>query len=49
MLAPELIDVDDMGTAFQRNEDGSVPSELEEKAQLAADNCPEFAIVISEG
>ena len=48
MLAPELIDVDDMGTAFERNDDGSVPAELEDKARLAADNCPEFAIVISE-
>lgn len=48
MLAPDLIDVDDMGTAFERNKDGSVPPDQEEKAQLAADNCPEFAIIISE-
>ena len=26
--------------------DGEVPAELEEKARLAADNCPEFAIEV---
>lgn len=45
MLAPELFDVDDAGTAFERNE-GVVPADLEEKAQLAVDNCPEYAIEI---
>ncbi len=48
MLAPELFDVDDLGNAFERN-DGVVPTELEEKAELARDNCPEFAIVITDG
>lgn len=47
MLAPELFDVDDMGTAFEIN-DGEVPAELEDKARLALDNCPEYAIEISE-
>jgi ferredoxin len=47
MLAPELFDVDDMGTAFEIN-DGEVPDELEDKARLALDNCPEYAIEISE-
>ncbi len=42
-LAPDLVDVDDYGTAFVLN-DGVVPAELEEKAQLIVDNCPEFAI-----
>lgn len=45
MLAPELFDVDDLGNAFELNE-GVVPEGLEDKAQLAIDNCPEFAIVI---
>ena len=46
-LAPELIDVDDYGNAMVIG-DGSVPPELEERARLAAANCPEFAITISE-
>lgn len=44
-LAPELVDVDDMGTAHVLN-DGVVPPELAEKAQLIVDNCPEYAIEI---
>ena len=47
MLAPELFDVDDMGTAFEIG-DGEVPAELEDKARLAFDNCPEYAIEITE-
>lgn len=46
-LAPELIDVDDLGNAFEIG-DGKVPTELEDKAQLVADNCPEYAIEISD-
>ena len=42
-LAPELFDVDDYGTATALN-DGMVPPELEEKAKLAVQNCPEYAI-----
>lgn len=42
-LAPELFDVDDYGTASALN-DGEVPAELEAKAKLAVENCPEFAI-----
>ncbi len=42
-LAPELVDVDDMGTAHVLN-DGVVPAELAEKAKLIVDNCPEYAI-----
>ena len=45
LLAPELFDVDDLGLAHALN-DGEVPTELEEKAQLAVDNCPEFAISV---
>ena len=44
-LAPEIWDVDDEGYAILRI-DGDVPAELQEKAQLTADNCPEFAITI---
>jgi len=46
-LAPELFDVDDEGYAILLVE-GEVPDELKEKAQLCADNCPEFAIEIEE-
>ena len=46
-IAPELFDVDDDGNASERN-DGVVPEHLEEKARLAAANCPEYAISISE-
>ncbi len=42
-LAPELFDVDDYGTATALN-DGIVPPELEEKAKLVVQNCPEYAI-----
>jgi ferredoxin len=44
-LAPELFDVDEYGMSQALN-DGRVPEELEEKARLAVDNCPEFAIEI---
>ena len=46
-LAPELFDVDDYGYA-KEIDDGTVPPELEDKAKLAAANCPEFAISIEE-
>lgn len=42
-IAPELFDVDDYGQAVVLG-DGSVSPELEEKARLAAANCPEYAI-----
>jgi len=47
-LAPELVDVDDLGNAFELN-DGVVPAGLEDRAQLIFDNCPEFAIQLQEG
>jgi ferredoxin len=46
-LAPEVFDIDDFGQSHERN-DGVVPPEHEEKARLAAANCPEFAIAIDE-
>lgn len=45
LLAPELFDVDDEGFAILLDE-GDVPAELEDKARLAADNCPEYAITL---
>ena len=47
-LAPDLVDVDDLGNAFELN-DGVVPAGLEDRAQLIFDNCPEFAIQPQEG
>ena len=46
-IAPELFDVDDLGQAHELN-DGAVPPGLEDKARMAAANCPEYAISISE-
>lgn len=46
-LAPELFDVDDYGQAVLIG-DGSVASDLEDKARLAASNCPEYAITITD-
>ena len=46
-IAPDLFDVDDMGYATELN-DGAVPAGAEEKARMAAANCPEFAITITE-
>ena len=45
-IAPELFDVDDLGQAHEVG-DGDVPPAFEEKARLAAANCPERAIAIS--
>jgi len=46
-LAPELFDVDDLGYAHEVG-DGTVPTGMEDKARMAAANCPEFAITIVE-
>ena len=46
-LAAELFDVDDYGYATELG-DGEVPTGQEDKARLAAANCPEFAISIEE-
>ncbi len=47
LLAPELFDVDDDGYAVLLVP-GEVPADSEEKAKLAADNCPEYAITLIE-
>ena len=46
-LAPELFDVDDYGYATEAN-GGVVPEGMEDKARLAIDNCPEYAITVVE-
>ncbi len=46
-LAPELFDADDEGYAVLLVKDGEVPAGQEQAAQLAADNCPEFAIKVT--
>ena len=46
-LAPDVFDSDDEGYAVLRLADGAVPPELEHAAQLAADNCPEYAIEVT--
>ena len=45
-LAPDLFDSDDEGYAVVMCEGGVVPAGSEASAQLAADNCPEYAITI---
>jgi ferredoxin len=47
LLAPEVFDVDDEGYAVLRIE-GDIPAGLEEKARLAAENCPEYAITVQD-
>ncbi len=47
LLAPELFDVDDEGYAVLLISD-EVPEELLAKAQLAVDNCPEYAISLTQ-
>ena len=47
LISEELFDIDDYGLAHALNE-GEVPKALQEKARLAVDNCPEFAISIED-
>ena len=46
-LAPDLFDCDDLGTAIVVVA-GELDDEQLAKAQLAAGNCPEFAITIGD-
>jgi ferredoxin len=46
-MAPGLFKVDELGYASARG-DGTAPKDLEEKARLAVENCPERAIEIFE-
>ena len=47
-LAPELFDSDDEGYAVLKVVDGVVPAGQEDAARLAADNCPEYAIEVTD-
>lgn len=47
VLAPDLIDADDEGYAVVIG-DGTVPDDQRQKAQLAVDNCPEFALTLED-
>lgn len=47
VVAGELFELDDFGYAHEVG-DGTVPEGLEEKAQLAVENCPEAAIYIED-
>lgn len=47
VLAPDLFEVDEYGTAWTKN-DGTVPPDQEEAAHLAVDNCPEYAITVTD-
>lgn len=47
-LAPGLFKVDEYGYATPRPPDGIVPKDLEEKARIAVENCPERAIEVTE-
>lgn len=46
-LAPQLFEPDDLGNAVVLG-DGSVPPDQEQAARLAAQNCPEQAVVVEE-
>jgi ferredoxin len=46
-LAPDLFQLDDAGFSSAVG-DGTVPPGREEAAELAADNCPETAVLIDE-
>jgi ferredoxin len=45
-LVPDLFGEDGYATLTQLTADGQVPAGREDDAQLAADNCPESAIVL---
>jgi ferredoxin len=45
-LAPDLFDSDDEGYSVLRIDGAEVPAGMEGAAQLASDNCPEYAITV---
>lgn len=47
VVAPDLFEVDELGMASAVG-DGQVPAGQEEAARLAVDNCPEYAVTITE-
>jgi ferredoxin len=48
-LAPELLDCDDDGYVTVRGTAIDVPESQADAAQVAAENCPERAIEVSDG
>lgn len=46
-VAPEVFAPDDLGNGHEVG-DGAVPAGLEDKARLAAANCPEQAITVED-
>ena len=46
-LAPQLFEADDIGNGHEIG-DGTVPSDQEHNARLAASNCPERAVVLED-
>lgn len=44
-VAPDLFDLDDHGFATAAN-DGVVPEGRRDDVELAADNCPELAVIL---
>ncbi len=47
VIAPTLVVIDDLGMASPAG-DGMVPTDQEAAAKLAADNCPEYAISLTD-
>ncbi|WP_369258928.1 ferredoxin [Geodermatophilus amargosae] len=47
-LAPDLFGADDEGYSALLVPDGRVAAELEDDARLAADNCPEAAVLLHQ-
>lgn len=47
VVAPGLFEIDEMGTAAPAD-GGVVPDGREGDAQLAVENCPEFAVTITD-
>jgi ferredoxin len=46
VLSPELFTSDDDGYCAERGTSREVPAGLEDRARLAADSCPEGAVVL---
>jgi ferredoxin len=46
-VAPEVFEPDDVGNGHEIG-DGVVPPDLEHKARLGANNCPERAVVVED-
>lgn len=47
VVAPGLFEIDEMGTASPVG-DGQIPAGREADAQLAVENCPEYAVSVTD-